>query len=217
MPKLYVSKKDEPARLFHSDFLERFTHVHWSVPILIYLPATVYFVTRPDNSTAGETALLFLGGIVAWTFTEYALHRFVFHYHPTSPWGKRLHFLAHGVHHDYPNDSTRLVMPPSVSLPLAVLFYMLFSLVLPAAGLPGFFAGFLFGYVCYDSLHYATHHAPLNSRLGRWLKHYHLRHHFWDDERGFGVSSPLWDYAFGTVPQRQTSTPLNEEKAVSES
>jgi dihydroceramide fatty acyl 2-hydroxylase len=213
MPKLFVSNKDESVRLFKSDFLERFSHVHWSIPIILYVPASVFFLTRADELKAGAILFWFLGGIFFWTLTEYILHRFVFHYQPTSGWGKRLHFLAHGVHHDYPSDSTRLVMPPSVSIPLAVLFYGLFFLVIPAAALTAFFAGFLFGYVCYDTIHYATHHAPMNGRLGRWLKQHHLRHHFRDDEHGFGVSTPLWDYVFGTMEKREDAKPSPQEPA----
>jgi dihydroceramide fatty acyl 2-hydroxylase len=210
MAKLYVSNKDESARLFKSDFLEKFTHVHWSVPILLYVPVTIYFLTRPLQVTLGMAVLLFLGGLLFWTVTEYMLHRFVFHYNPSSAWGQKIHFLAHGVHHDYPNDSGRLVMPPSVSVPLAILFYGLFSLLIPGVFLPLFFAGFLFGYVCYDTIHYATHHATLKGKLGHWLKQYHLRHHYLDNGRGFGVSTPLWDYVFGTTYERANKTASGE-------
>ncbi len=203
MARLYVSNKDESARLFKSDFLEKFTHVHWCVPIILYVPVSIYFLARAPEAALPTGVLLFLGGILAWTLTEYLLHRFVFHYQPSSAWGKRLHFLAHGVHHDYPNDSTRLVMPPSVSVPLAILFYGMFSLLLPSGYLPTFYAAFLLGYVAYDTIHYATHHAPMKGRLGAWLKYHHLRHHYRDDARGFGVSTPVWDYVFGTMYKRQ--------------
>lgn len=203
MAKLCVSNKDESVRLFRSDWLELFTHVHWSVPIILYVPVSLHFLLRPSAATRAVAALLFASGVLFWTFTEYLLHRFVFHYQPSSAWGRRIHFLAHGVHHDYPNDSTRLVMPPSVSVPLAILFYGFFSLLIPVRFLPTFFAGFLLGYVCYDTIHYATHHAPMKGKLGRWLKHHHLRHHYLDNGRGFGVSTPLWDYVFGTTYQRE--------------
>ena len=42
----------------------------------------------------------------------------------------------------------------------------------------------------------------MQSGLGRFLREYHLRHHFRDDDLGYGVSSPLWDYVFGTVSTR---------------
>jgi len=134
MAKLYVSNKDESARLFGSGFLEIFTHVHWSVPIIVYLPVVVYCLAiSPATGILSTTGIImeFVAGLFVWTLTEYLLHRFVFHYEPKTGWGKRLHFLMHGVHHDYPQDSKRLVMPPVISIPLAALFLGLFSLILP--------------------------------------------------------------------------------------
>lgn len=202
MAKLYVSNKDESARLFKSDFLEFFTHVHWSVPIIVYLPVVSYFLwqTHEEGSVGSYTGVsLFVAGLLFWTLAEYLLHRFAFHYEAKSRWGQRLHFLTHGVHHDYPNDSKRLVMPPSVSIPLATLFYGLFYAIFGPFSMKAFFAGFLLGYIFYDEIHYATHHAPLKGKVGLWLKHHHIRHHYKDPGRGYGVSSPLWDYVFGTM------------------
>jgi len=202
MAKLYVSNKDESARLFKSDFLELFTHVHWSVPIILYVPVVMYFLFRTVQSPVIGVHYgisLFVLGLFVWTLTEYVLHRFVFHYEPKSAWGKRIHFFTHGVHHDYPNDSKRLVMPPSVSIPLASLFYFLFFLIVGGNYVAPFFAGFILGYILYDEIHYATHHAPMKGKLAQFLKHYHVLHHYKDPNRRFGVSSPLWDYVFGTM------------------
>jgi sterol desaturase/sphingolipid hydroxylase (fatty acid hydroxylase superfamily) len=213
MPKNYVSNKDESARLFQSRFLEFFTHVHFSVPLIVYLPVVGYFLYQgmsdPTLSGMGLTAL-FLGGLLSWTLTEYLLHRFVFHYEPKTTMGKKLHFLMHGVHHDYPNDSLRLVMPPVVSVPLAVLFYGFFLAVLGATFLPPFFAGFIVGYICYDMIHYATPHAAMKTTpMGLWIKQHHMRHHYQTDDLYYGVSTPLWDYVFGTMwPRKQ---PAREE------
>lgn len=209
MPRLYVSNKDESARIFESDFLELFTHVHWSVPVILYLPLIVVLSIQTAGNpalTGAEGVIYFGGGLFIWTLTEYLLHRFVFHYQPKSEWGKRLHFLTHGVHHDYPNDSKRLVMPPSVSIPLAALFYFGFLLLLGPDAISPFFAGFIFGYVCYDEIHYATHHAPMKGKVAQYLKHHHVRHHYQDPERGFGVSSPLWDHVFATMEQTEERT-----------
>src|SRR5438045_2986065 len=57
----------------------------------------------------------------------------------------------------------------------------------------------VFGYVCYDMLHYATHHFAMKRGIWLWLKQYHLRHHFKDDHVGYGISSPLWDLVFRTT------------------
>lgn len=213
MPKNFVSSKDESARLFKSDFLEMFTHVHWSVPIIIYLPVVVFFLVRTIQNpviSAGNAFGLFVAGLFFWTLTEYLLHRFLFHYEPTSAIGKRIHFLTHGVHHDYPNDSKRLVMPPVVSVPLALLFFFLFLAIFGENYLAPAFAGFIFGYILYDEIHYATHHAPMKGGLALMLKHHHILHHFQNPNRRYGVSSPLWDYVFGTMDRDEGQVPAEK-------
>jgi sterol desaturase/sphingolipid hydroxylase (fatty acid hydroxylase superfamily) len=130
------------------------------------------------------------------------MHRIVFHFEPEDGIGARLHWIIHGVHHDHPNDRMRLVMPPSVSVPLAIGFYLLFLLVLGGTVAPAFGAGFLVGYLIYDMTHYHVHHHTPRTRTGRRLREAHMRHHFQDDTRGFGVSAPWWDHVFGTAPKR---------------
>ena len=68
-----------------------------------------------------------------------------------------MHFIIHGIHHDHPNDKMRLVMPPSVSIPLAAIFFLGFWLVLGDAAFPAF-GGFMLGYLAYDYTHYYVHH-----------------------------------------------------------
>src|SRR6184192_2228420 len=143
MEKLYVSNKNESVRMFKSDFMEFFSHVHPATPLLLYLPVVGYMLyaalwrnALPVLVVAG----LFLVGVLCWTLLEYIVHRYVFHFEPTSRLGKQLHFIVHGVHHDYPNDARRLVMPPSISIPLAILFYVLFLFVFGSLA-SGVFAG----------------------------------------------------------------------------
>lgn len=201
MARRYVSNKNETVRMFESDFMEFFSHVHPATPIILYIPLVSYlmYLSFVGGEMATMTVIgMFLVGILYWTLVEYLLHRFVFHYEPRTNWGKRLHFIMHGVHHDYPNDATRLVMPPSLSIPLAILFYYITLLIFGSTlGIPAF-AGMVFGYVCYDTIHYATHHLPMKGGVGLWLKQHHLLHHYRDDDSGYGVSTPLWDYVFGT-------------------
>jgi hypothetical protein len=113
-------------------------------------------------------------------------------------WRHKFYFLVHGVHHDYPNDSGRLVMPPSVSIPLAVIFFFLFQWAIGPLT-PAAFAGLVGGYLAYDTTHYLTHHSPGKTALGRYQKKRHFRHHYYDSTRNFGVSSPLWDAIWGTM------------------
>lgn len=207
MERPYVTTRDETVRMFENPVLEFCSHVHPITPIVIYLPVIAWLLYRSvtEQLSILSIALLFASGVLLWTLLEYVIHRWCFHYEPRTGWGRKLHFIVHGVHHDYPSDSSRLVMPPSVSLPLAVFFYALLTVAFGRAGW-SICAGLVFGYVCYDAIHYATHHFPMKNRVGAALKAYHLRHHFKDDHAGFGVSSPLWDYVFGTA-RRDRSTP----------
>jgi sterol desaturase/sphingolipid hydroxylase (fatty acid hydroxylase superfamily) len=196
MPKNFVSNKDETVRMFENDFLEALSRVHPAVPVIIYLPVILYFLYRAVISPELDTVniiLLILLGIVVWTFTEYALHRFIFHYKPKSKFGEKIHFMFHGVHHDYPSDSRRLVMPPSVSIPLALLFLYLFYKILGGINVSPFFVGFLTGYLFYDMTHYAVHHFNMHNKFWLFIKNHHMRHHYLDSQKGFGVSSPVWD------------------------
>jgi sterol desaturase/sphingolipid hydroxylase (fatty acid hydroxylase superfamily) len=94
-------------------------------------------------------------------------------------------------------------MPPSVSVPLAALFVTGFILVLGEASGTLFAAGFLLGYLVYDMTHYYLHHFRPKTRFGRLMRELHMRHHFQDDTRGFGISAPFWDYVFGTPLRRR--------------
>ena len=201
MAKKYISNKDESVALFENAMMDKFTYVHPSVPVILYVPVVSYFLYQAVvNSVPVLTIVgLFAFGLLTWTFVEYVIHRYVFHYHPKSAAGKYLFHLMHGVHHDYPNDSRRLVMPPVVSIPLAFTFYGLFLPFFGGVYILGFFPGFVFGYICYDMIHYATHHAPMKSKIAQAVKHHHIKHHYQDDDLGFGVSSPLWDFVFGTL------------------
>ncbi|HEX8462088.1 MAG TPA: sterol desaturase family protein [Segetibacter sp.] len=195
MKKNYVSNSRESVRMFKNDFLEGLSKIHFAVPLFIFIPVIIYFIYLAIVNHISVPAFTgyFILGLFVWTATEYVLHRYLFHFMPTSKWGLRLHFIFHGVHHDYPRDSKRLVMVPSVSIPLAALFYFLFSLFLAKVNLFAFFPGFMLGYLAYDMTHYAIHHANFKSSFWKNIKQHHMLHHYDDPSKGYGVSSALWD------------------------
>lgn len=208
-----INHDPEPIRLFRSDFLEFFTHIHPAVVIVIWLPVVFYFLVGEILAALGTGAsgfyipAAFLVGLFIWTFAEYILHRFLFHYKAKGPVAQKIFFLFHGVHHAQPQCKTRLVMPPVVSIPLGLLFVFLFSwLVGDVLGarpwVAPITAGFALGYLIYDLMHYATHHFPMRSGVLKFLKRYHMQHHYKTPEARFGVSSPLWDIVFGTRPAK---------------
>jgi dihydroceramide fatty acyl 2-hydroxylase len=190
--------------MFDSPLLDRFTRVHPAVPVVLYGPVIALLLALGiDRAGFWNAVGLVLGGYAVWTLTEYWLHRVVFHFEPERGIGAKLHWMIHGVHHDHPNDPKRLVMPPSASVPLALAFALVFYVALGAGWFMPFTAGFLMGYLAYDMIHYHVHHHRPRTRVGRKLRELHMRHHFQDHERGFGVSAPYWDHVFGTPPERR--------------
>ncbi len=199
MAKNFISNKDETVRMFKNGFLEKLSHIHYSVPLFIFLPVIGYFGYKSIFVYHLSVLSIFgyiMLGLFIWTLTEYVLHRFVFHWLPPGKVGARLHFIFHGVHHDYPSDSKRLVMVPTVSIPLSALFFYLFKLAIGPVLVAPFFMGFLAGYLFYDMVHYAIHHYNFKSKFWLNLKHHHMLHHYKDMDHGYGVSSKIWDYIF---------------------
>ena len=191
--------------MFETKWLDKVSRVHPSVPLILFVPTIVALIVLGLTNGAGLPTLAWLfGGYLFWTLTEYWLHRIVFHFEPDHGIGARLHWIIHGVHHDHPNDPMRLVMPPSVSIPLAAVFVFGFYAVLGSPTFLPFGAGFLGGYLAYDMLHYHVHHHRPKTSLGRRLRELHMRHHFQNHERGYGVSAPFWDHVFGTAPGKKS-------------
>ena len=201
MKKNYVSNSSESVRMFKSDFMEALSKVHWTVPLYVFIPIIGFLCYMAfTQSTVGVTGFfgLFIAGLAFWTFAEYILHRFVFHFVPKAEWALRIHFIFHGVHHDYPSDAKRLVMPPSASIPMATILFLLFNWALPEGYIYSFFPGFLIGYLVYDISHYAIHHFNFKGGMWKRIKQHHMLHHYQDPSKGYGVSSPIWDKVFGS-------------------
>jgi dihydroceramide fatty acyl 2-hydroxylase len=198
-----TSRLSASPPLFQSRFLDFFSRIHPSVPALIFGPVIAGLIALGAREDLGALSIVLLvaAGLLLWTLAEYWLHRKIFHWDPDHPIGHRLHFIIHGVHHDHPNDRLRLVMPPGASIPLALLFFGLFWLDFGLPTAYPLFAGFLVGYLMYDYTHYYLHHVVPKSKLGKRLREQHMRHHFQDHRYGFGVSSPLWDVVFRTLPR----------------
>jgi dihydroceramide fatty acyl 2-hydroxylase len=189
--------------MFESDFLDFFSRTHPIVVAIVFLPtATALFLHSVFRVGVGFLPSLGLAfsGFVSWTLIEYWLHRTFFHWIPKGAWGDRMHFLVHGVHHTWPRDKYRLVMPPAVSVSMFFIFFGLFRLIVGNVDVWAFHAGFTVGYATYDLTHYYIHHYNPRSKYGLNLKKHHMLHHFKDHDSRFGVSSRFWDRIFGTIP-----------------
>ncbi|MCB9685882.1 MAG: sterol desaturase family protein [Alphaproteobacteria bacterium] len=200
----------ESPRMFESDFLDLFSRVPaWVVPVM-YVPVVTGFVVHAAAWSGVSLPLLaaqFAAGWIVWSLMEYWLHRTLFHWIPAAPWGEAFHFYLHGVHHKWFEDKLRLVMPPAVSIGVAVVVYSVLTMTASALAplvsptwIEGFFAGVAMGYMVYDCTHYYIHHFKPKTRIGLALRAHHNKHHHnpkFKDKK-FGVSSTIWDHVFGT-------------------
>ena len=189
------------ARIFQSQYLEMLTKTHPLVIWGIYIPIIIYLLFRSYTKLDYNFAwlvLIFMGGMLFWTLFEYIMHRFIFHFIAESPRAQRFIYVLHGNHHEYPRDKERLFMPPVPSLIIASVLFALQYLVMGGAAFM-FFPGFIFGYLMYGTMHYAIHawNPPFKWMKPLWRNH-HL-HHYKEQEKGFGVSTTIWDRVFGTM------------------
>lgn len=190
------------GRIFKSDVLEALTRTHIAIPLTLYWAAgavAIWYSISRLGLGAGITLVTFLGGTVLFTLLEYLMHRFLYHIPATTPWRERFRYVVHGVHHEFPRDKRRLAQPPITSILLSVLLFLLFHWMLGDLGV-AFTGGLLFGYSSYLAVHYATHMMRMPKNFLRVLWKNHNLHHYVNDDGAFGVSSPLWDHVFGTMP-----------------
>ena len=189
------------AQLFRNQYLEMLTKTHPLVIWGMYLPIISYFLylsnARFDFSVL-RVIMTFLGGMLFWTFFEYLMHRFAFHFIADNPKIQRFIYVLHGNHHEYPRDKERLFMPPVPSLIIASAFFFLFYSLM-GLNVFMFFPGFLLGYLMYGTMHFAIHawNPPYKWMKPLWRNH-HL-HHYKNEHNGYGVSSTIWDHVFGTM------------------
>jgi len=198
------------ARLFENPWLEMLTKTRPWVIYIIYIPFIAFLLTYSHvtlNYTAGFIVSLFFIALLSWTLVEYIAHRYLFHLRAKSNLGKRIIYIFHENHHEYPRDKMRLFMPPLPSVILASLLLGIFAAIsytfTHSVGYSYvFFSGFFSGYLLYVSMHYAIHaFAPPKFLKALWRNH-HLHHYKYPD-KGFGVSSSFWDRVFGTVPEKR--------------
>jgi sterol desaturase/sphingolipid hydroxylase (fatty acid hydroxylase superfamily) len=188
-----VTKRNETIKLYNNPFLESLTHAHPFSLVCIYFPIIFYLSYHAMMLGFIRWLGLFVLGIFFWTLLEYYVHRILFHRDPGNSRIKQFFYSIHEIHHNYPQDQTRLVIPTPLSIPFVVTFYFLFRFLLGNYS-DSFFCGTLFGYLLYDLGHYAMHRYNSKNRFLRYCKRHHFTHHFYDNKKNFGVSSPLWDY-----------------------
>lgn len=197
-------KNKGTTSLFRNRFLEALTRTHFAIPVLLYLFMSVmllFYTAVKTELSFWRVSYLFPLGMLVFSFVEYCIHRWVFHFNAKTERQKAFKYKVHGVHHEYPRDKDRLVMPPVLSILVALVFYGLFKLIMGDVVLL-FFPGFLAGYSTYLLIHYAIHRLKPPANFLKILWTHHALHHYKSEDAAFGVSFPFWDYLFGTMPPK---------------
>jgi sterol desaturase/sphingolipid hydroxylase (fatty acid hydroxylase superfamily) len=200
---IYTKPKNNGTKqLFQNPILERLTRTHIAVPISLFIGISaglIYYGAVSTNLAVWQLIVLFFVGLFVFSFVEYNVHRRIFHMEPDTPRKAKIQYTIHGVHHEYPKDKDRLAMPPLLSLAISSALGGILYLIM-GDYMFGFLPGFLTGYATYLFVHYAVHAfaPPKNFLKVLWVNH--GIHHYKDHNKAFGVSSPLWDWVFRTLP-----------------
>ena len=200
-----ASNENVSVSLFHNKFLDSLTRTHIAVPVtlfFLYAAGLIWWTKIATDLTNWEIAGLFLGGTVFFTLIEYLAHRYLYHIEPSTESRKKFQWTMHGVHHAYPKDKQRLALPPVLSVAIGTILLGIFRLILGDIGF-SFLAGFMVGYAMYLIVHYSVHIFAMPQNLFKALWVNHAIHHYSQEDVMFGVSSPLWDYVFGTIPSKE--------------
>lgn len=202
-----IPKNKGTKQLFTNPILEKLSRTHISIPLTIffsYALVLLYWSVTHTSLTAVTTTALFVVGVLAFTLVEYLVHRYIFHMATYNRWREKFQYTVHGVHHEYPKDKDRLAMPPLLSVTISTVLLLICRLFLGDYTF-AFLPGFLVGYAYYLSIHYIVHvyQPPKNFFKILWVNH--AIHHYKHGEYVFGVSSPFWDYVFGTMKEKKVN------------
>jgi 4-hydroxysphinganine ceramide fatty acyl 2-hydroxylase len=186
---------------------ERLYHFRsfWIFPLLSFV--LIRLSLRLDQTSSHRFLWLFPVGVLIWTLLEYGLHRFVFHVRVPlrNPQLREFVNSSHLLHHASPRDRNKVLVQPTFGLVVsAILFIATYistgSLFSTTAIMTGIWAGFLY----YEAVHYRVHFSLSGSGFIARQRRMHFYHHFTNNKRCFGVTSPLWDYVFGTTLPRSS-------------
>jgi 4-hydroxysphinganine ceramide fatty acyl 2-hydroxylase len=142
-------------------------------------------------------------GALAFYGSEYGFHRFAFHAGPSRfAFVRKLQHRLHYDHHAEPDRLDLLFLPLWFVVPNLAVTALIFALAFGPMVVASAMLGVVFAILHYEWVHYVAH-IPYRPRtpIGRWIKQYHLRHHFISEKFWFGVSNPALDLLGGTFRQ----------------
>lgn len=205
------AKPETKEKLFNNPVAQVFSYTNRYITggyIITYILFLFWLHLKLNPETPMLFSLgLFIGGVLLWTLFEYLIHRYLFHLKGDSTFIKKFTYLMHGVHHKQPRVENWVFMPPLPGTFYVVVFFGLFGLLLNSFA-PVFLSGFLLGYLIYAIIHFYIHLKKPIKRFSFFWRHHSL-HHYKYPSKAFGVSSPLWDIVFHTMPPSKSESASN--------
>jgi sterol desaturase/sphingolipid hydroxylase (fatty acid hydroxylase superfamily) len=207
MESAFSPKNKGTKQLFRNPVLEKLSRTHISIPIVIFIlysAGLLYWSVTHTSLSPWVCAGMFCLGALVFSWIEYMVHRHIFHMKTYTTLREKWQYTIHGVHHEFPKDKDRLAMPPLLSVTISTLLLLVLKVFLGDLVF-SFLPGFLVGYAAYLAIHYMVHAYPPPSNLFKALWVNHSIHHYKDGQVIFGVSSPLWDYVYGTMREKKAA------------
>ena len=181
--------------------------LHGSNSVLILLSAAILAATVSGGLYLPLWSVAL--GALLFYLSEYGTHRFLFHARPSGwAWLRAKQHRLHYDHHLEPARLDLLFLPLWYVVPNLIVTAALAYLVLGQAGqVAALLLGAMLALLQYEWVHYIAHlpYTP-KTAMGRWMKRYHLRHHFVNERLWFGVSNPTMDVLYGTFRDPRDGT-----------
>lgn len=208
-----IQPGQQKGKMFDNPILDSLSKTHIAYPLTIFYGLAIVILIYTifwGVMSASASIIAFVIGFFFFTLVEYFIHRYAYHMDESTPFRKKMVYIMHGMHHDHPKDKARLAMPPFLSIILAAGFFLIYRLTMGEFGMP-FTAGFIAGYATYLCIHYSVHafRPPKNFLKILWV--HHAIHHYQNPDVAYGVSSPLWDIVFRTMPEKKSTQKENEK------
>lgn len=165
-------------------------HFPYSIVWIAVSGMNVWAVYSHEPHTSTLSFLAYgVGTGMVWSLEEYVFHRYALH-------EAFLYRLYHGIHHTRWVQLSTLFKPQWLITAAMVSQYHVLYWMFGLAVVRQLFVWLPLYYVLFEWLHYCSHYSGPT-----WLapiKEYHRAHHM-DETANYGITTPLWDWACGTL------------------
>lgn len=201
-------KAAEYHRVHDSAGKEFFIRQHYLVPFAFYLPVSFFLLFR--SFVVRRVSLLHIVWMLPllskfWGYLEFFLHQNVLHENEELKIDPGTIREFHEIHHNYPNDPYRFVVPLWASIPSGLVFYATCRTLLGKEKGEALFGLMILYYLFYEFTHIAAHKYDIKHPFFEKIKKHHLKHHYLDSDKGFGFTTTEWDEKNGLAFGQRTA------------